>query len=164
MSTDRIEKQILLRAPVDRIWCAISDATEFGQWFGVSIDGPFVGGQSLQATIVPTAVDAETATLQEPYAGTKFLIWVEQIAPMRRFSFRWHPNAVEPGADYSQEPTTLVAFELQAVPAGTQLTISESGFAQIPLERRAKAFPANEGGWEHQTRLISKYLGMAARR
>jgi hypothetical protein len=110
--------------------------------------------------IVPTTVDAETAKLQEPYAGTAFEIWVEQVDPLRRFSFRWHPYAVESGVDYAKEPTTLVEFQLQAVSSGTELSISESGFDQVPLARRAKAFAANDGGWEHQMKLIGKYLGL----
>jgi hypothetical protein len=85
---------------------------------------------------------------------------VERIEPMRIFSFRWHPYAIDPNVDYAKEPTTLILFELAEVPGGTLLTISESGFDQIPLERRAKAFTANEGGWEKQTQLIKKYLAL----
>jgi len=79
---------------------------------------------------------------------------------MRKFSFRWHPYAVDPGVDYSKEPTTLIVFELQEISGGTLLTISESGFDQIPLERRAKAFAANDAGWVMQVKLIEKYLAM----
>jgi uncharacterized protein YndB with AHSA1/START domain len=98
--------------------------------------------------------------MQKPYEGTAFEFWVDRIEPMRRISFRWHPYAIDPGIDYSNEPTTLIVFDLEEVPGGTQLTISESGFDQIPLERRAAAFKANEGGWEHQALLIQKYLAM----
>jgi uncharacterized protein YndB with AHSA1/START domain len=158
MSTDRIEKKILLRAPRERVWRAISDASEFGSWFGVRFDGPFVEGGRLTGKITPTTVDAEVAKMQEPYAGKAFEWTIERIEPMRRLSFRWHPYGIEEGVDYSKEPTTLIVFELADAPGGILLTITESGFDQIPLERRAKAFKANEGGWEHQTRLIEKYL------
>jgi len=158
MNTDHIEKKVLLRAPRERVWRAISDAKQFGSWFGVAFDGVFAEGARLTGKITPTTVDAEVAKMQEPYAGRAFVWTVECIEPMRRISFRWHPFAIEEGFDYSKEPTTLIEFELADAPGGILLTITESGFDQIPLARRAKAFQANEGGWEMQTRLIEKYL------
>jgi uncharacterized protein YndB with AHSA1/START domain len=162
MSTDRIEKRILLRATRGRVWRAVSDAKEYGSWFGVAFDGPFVEGKRLTGRITPTTVDAEVARMQEPYAGKAFEWTIERVEPMRRIAFRWHPYAVEEGVDYSKEPTTLIEFELQDAPGGILLVITESGFDQIPLARRAKAFKANEGGWEMQTRLIEKYLAKAS--
>jgi uncharacterized protein YndB with AHSA1/START domain len=140
------------------VWRAVSDAKEFGSWFGVAFDGPFAAGTRVTGRIVPTTVDAEVAKMQEPYAGKAYDWTVERIEPMQRISFRWHPYAVEEGVDYSKEPTTLIEFELVDAPGGILLKISESGFDQIPLARRAKAFKANEGGWQMQTRLIEKYL------
>jgi uncharacterized protein YndB with AHSA1/START domain len=160
MDTDRIEKRILLRAPQQRVWQAVSDATEFGRWFGVAFDGPFVAGTQVTGRIAPTTVDPAVAKLQQPHAGLAFTFLVEDIAPMRRITFRWHPFAVDPGVDYAQEPTTLIEFVLEPAPGGTWLTITESGFDRIPLERRAKAFAANDGGWTMQTKLIEKYLAM----
>jgi uncharacterized protein YndB with AHSA1/START domain len=160
-STDRIEKKVLLRAPRDRVWRAISDAKELGTWFGVSFDGPFVAGTRLTGRIVPTRVDAAVAKAQEPHAGKTFELSIDRIEPMRLFSFRWHPFAVDPGVDYSSEPATLVTFELEEAPGGTKLTITESGFDRIPLERRAKAFASNEQGWTAQAMLIEKYLAGA---
>jgi uncharacterized protein YndB with AHSA1/START domain len=158
---DTIEKKVLLRAPLSRVWRAISDSSEFGTWFGVTFEGPFVPGAPLRGKITGTKVDPEVAELQKPHEGKAFNIIVEQMDPERLFSFRWHPHAIEPGTDYSQEPTTLVTFRLDEAPDGVQLTLTESGFDQIPLERRAKAFAANEGGWSHQMVLISKYLANA---
>jgi uncharacterized protein YndB with AHSA1/START domain len=155
---DRIEKQVTLRAPVSRVWRAVSDARAFGTWFGVEFDGPFVAGERVTGKIVPTKVDPEVAKLQAPFEGRAFDFTVDRIEPERLFSFRWHPFAVEPGVDYSNEPATLVVFELRAVEGGTLLTITESGFDRIPLARRAKAFAANEGGWGHQARLVEQYL------
>jgi uncharacterized protein YndB with AHSA1/START domain len=155
---DRIEKTVVLRAPHDRVWQAITDAKQFGAWFGVEIDGSFVAGKAVVGKIVPTQVDAEIAKQQEPYTGMSIEWIVERIEPMRLFSFRWHPFAIDPKVDYSSEPTTLVTFELADVEGGTRLTITESGFDKIPLERRAKAFAANEGGWAKQIELIAKYL------
>ncbi len=157
-TSDRIEKQILLHAPRARVWRAISDAREFGRWFGVKFDGPFSAGTAMKGTIVPTAVDAAVAKAQQPYAGMQFEITIDRIEPERIFSFRWHPFAVESGVDYSSEPTTLIVFTLDAAPGGILLTITESGFDRIPLERRAKAFTANEQGWSMQATLIEQYL------
>lgn len=155
---DQITKQIILKASRARVWGAISDARAFGAWFGVDFDGPFVAGQWLSGRIVPTTVDPEVAKLQEPHRGTPFQILVEEITPMMRFSFRWHPFAIDKTKDYAQEPTTLVAFTLSDAADGVLLVITESGFDALPPERRAAAFTANDGGWAHQCRLIEKYL------
>jgi uncharacterized protein YndB with AHSA1/START domain len=160
--TDRIEKQILLRAPLARVWRAVSDAQEFGRWFGVAFDGPFVARQRITGRIVPTTVDAEAAKSQKPYEGKTFEITVDRIEPERLFSFRWHPFAVDASVDYASEPTTLVVFELEEASGGTLLTIRESGFDGIPLARRAKAFTMNEQGWARQVTLIEKYLAHAS--
>lgn len=162
MTPDRIEKTILLHAPLERVWRAVSDATQFGTWFGVAFDGPFTAGAELTGRITPTKVDPEVAKLQKPYEGKPFAFSVDSIEPMHRIAFRWHPYAVEPGIDYSAEPTTLIIFELKEVEGGTRLTITESGFDRIPLERRAKAFEANDGGWSKQLQLIEKYLATHA--
>src|SRR5690349_20162134 len=118
-NTDRIEKQIVLRAPRERVWNAISDARQFGAWFGVEFESGFVAGSSMKGKIVPTQVDAEIARMQEPHTGMVFQIFVERIEPMRVFAFRWHPFAIDSSKDYSKEPMTLVTFELAEAPGGT---------------------------------------------
>jgi uncharacterized protein YndB with AHSA1/START domain len=158
MRTDRIEKRVLLRAPRKRVWRALSDSTEFGTWFGVKFDGPFTPGASMRGVIVPTQVNAEVAKAQKPYEWLPFEISIEKMEPERLFSFRWHPFAIERGVDYSAEPTTLVVFALEEVPGGVMLTVTESGFDQIPLARRAKAFTANEQGWGMVVKLVEEYL------
>lgn len=155
--TDRIVKTTVLHAPLDRVWSAVSDATQFGTWFGAEFDAPFSPGARMTGRIRPTQVDAEVAALQAPHDGMPFVVMIEAIEPLRRFAFRWHPYAVE-SHDYDSEPTTLVEFVLAAVPGGTELTVTESGFDAVPLERRAAAFAANEGGWTHQLVLIGKFL------
>ena len=158
MATDRIEKTILLRAPLNRVWRALSNATEFGNWFGMRFNAEFAPGAAITGVIVPSTVNQEVAKMQKPYEGISFEIKIEQMQPERLFSFRWHPGAVEPGVDYASEPTTLVVFTLEKAPDGVQLTVTESGFQQIPLPRRAKAFSANEGGWTLVIKLIEEYL------
>jgi uncharacterized protein YndB with AHSA1/START domain len=162
MATDRIEKRILLRASRARVWRALTDASEFGNWFGMKIDGAFAAGALVRGTIVPTKVDAAVAALQKEHEGLAFEIAVDRIEPQRLFSFRWHPHAIERGVDYSAEPTTLVTFELAESEGGVLLTVTESGFDRIPLERRAKAFTANEQGWGMVVKLIEKHLEQAA--
>ncbi|HEX2285076.1 MAG TPA: SRPBCC family protein [Mycobacterium sp.] len=161
MNTDRIEKQVLLKAPLDRVWRAISDADEFGQWFGVRFDGPFVAGASVRGEITPTTVDEDVAKSQEPYAGQSDTWQIVAIEPHRRLAFRWHPYPVEPGVDYSAEPTTLVEFTLDDTADGVLLRIVESGFDAIPEDRRQSAFEGNSEGWEAQTKLVRKYLALS---
>jgi uncharacterized protein YndB with AHSA1/START domain len=158
--TDRIEKKVHLQAPRERVWRALSRANEFGTWFGMEVDGEFAPNTTVKGRIAPTQVDDEIAAAQRPYAGTSFVLFIERMEPTHLFSFRWHP-AVEPNVDSSNEPTTLVVFELEDAGSGTLLTVSESGFDQIPVEKRAKAFAENESGWEAQTKLIAKYLANA---
>jgi uncharacterized protein YndB with AHSA1/START domain len=158
--TDRIYKKIVLHASHQRVWEAISEADQFGTWFGVAFDGPFIEGHAMTGHIVTTRVDAEVAAMQKPHVGKPFEFVVERIEPMQRISFRWHPFAMEPGVDYSREPMTLIVFELQDVADGVLLKITESGFDKIPVERRAKAYEANDGGWEKQAMLVQKYLAM----
>jgi uncharacterized protein YndB with AHSA1/START domain len=161
MSTDRIEKRVVLRAPLDRVWRAISDADEFGRWFGVRFDGPFIAGSSVTAAIAPTTVDDVVAQRQEPHTGVKSIWQIVAVEPQRRFAYRWHPFAIDPGPkyeDYEQEPTTLVEFTLAETPDGVLLTIVESGFDSIPEARRDASFEANSEGWAIQIDLVRKYL------
>ncbi|HTB75277.1 MAG TPA: SRPBCC family protein [Polyangiaceae bacterium] len=160
--TDRIHKEILVRAPVARVWRALSDSKEFGSWFGVKLTGPFRPGATMRGTITPTTADAEIAEAQRPYTGKPFEITIERMDPERVFSFRWHPYAIEPDVDYSAEPSTLVVFELHEVAEGTRVTVVESGFEGIPIARRAKAFTANEGGWGMAVQLLAKHVDRQA--
>ena len=146
--TDRIEKRVVLRAPRARVWRAIADAKEFGEWFGVRLEGPFTAGARVRGQI--TYPGYEHLTME---------VLVERIEPERYFSYRWHPAAIDPKVDYSREPTTLVEFSLEDAPGGTTLTIVESGFDRIPLARRADAFRMNEGGWTEQAQRIARYVG-----
>lgn len=162
MSTDRIEKSIVLNAPREQVWRALSDAARFGTWFGVRFDGPFTAGSRLTGRIVPTQVDPEVARHQQPYEGTAFDFWVDRVEPMERIAFRWHPYAHEPGKSYDAEPTTLIVFELHDASGGAiRLTVTESGFDQLPADRRVKAFEANDGGWAMQMILVQKYLALS---
>ncbi|MGH7506346.1 MAG: SRPBCC domain-containing protein, partial [Longimicrobiales bacterium] len=129
-STDRIEKQVLLRAPVERVWRAISDAEQFGRWFGARFDGPFEAGRRASATIETTEVDPEVAQRQAAYAGAPFDIVVERMDAPRHFSFRWHPGA-QPDPQAGDDARTLVTFDLEEVPEGTLLTIRETGFERV---------------------------------
>jgi uncharacterized protein YndB with AHSA1/START domain len=161
MDTDRIEKKILLRAPKKRVWRALADSKEFGNWFGMKFEGPFTPGAVMRGVLSPTKVNAEVAKAQKSHEGMVFEITIEQMEPERLFSFRWHPHAVDRDLDYSAEPTTLVAFALEQAADGVLLTVTESGFDQIPLARRANAFTANEGGWSMMVKVLEEYLADA---
>jgi uncharacterized protein YndB with AHSA1/START domain len=145
--THRIEKQIELKAPVSRVWRALTDYREFGEWFRVKLDGPFVPGEISRGHIT--------------YPGYEHVKWeavVQKIEPERLFSFTWHPYAVDPKKDYSKETPTLVEFKLEKIPDGTLLVVTESGFEKIPSERLADALRMNEGGWAEQMKNIESYV------
>ena len=162
MNQDQIQKQVLLKAQKSRAWKAIANSNEFGSWFGMKLDGPFVAHSILRGSIMPTQVDAEVAEMQKPYTGKAVELFIDRIEPETLFSFRWHPFAIDPKMDYSKEPTTLIAFTLEEKGNETLLTITESGFDQIPVSRRAEAMKANDGGWSKQMELIQKYLRLQA--
>jgi uncharacterized protein YndB with AHSA1/START domain len=146
-STDRIEKQITLDAPRSRVWRALTEVSQFNAWFGVSLAAPFVPGTEVAGQINIRG-----------YEHVMMTIWIETMEPERYFAFRWHPYAIEPGVDYSAEPTTLVSFTLEDAGAGTRLAIVESGFDAIPESRRAKAFTMNSNGWNGQSENLRKFL------
>ena len=147
MANDRIEKRIELKAPISRVWRALTDYREFGQWFRVKLDGPFVHGEVSRGHIT--------------YPGYEHLKWeavVQKMEPERLFSFTWHPYAVDPQKDYSKETPTLVEFRLEKTPTGTLLLLTESGFDKIPDDRRLEAFRMNDGGWTEQMKNIESHV------
>jgi len=147
VNTDRIEKQILLRAPRSRVWRALTDAGEFGTWFRVRLEGEFAVGRRVRGRIT--------------YSGYEHLtmeVTVERMDDEKLFSFRWHPYAIDPKVDYSTEPTTLVEFRLQDEADGTRLTVVESGFDRIPAARRDEAFRMNSQGWAVQIENILRHV------
>ena len=147
-TTDRIERTILLKAPRSRVWRALSNAEEFGDWFGVALKGKtFAAGQRVQGQITYPG-----------YEHVVFDVFIERLEPERLLSWSWHPAAVEPSIDYSTEPTTLVVFELKEVEDGTLLSVVESGFDSLPPSRRLDAFRSNSGGWDQQMRNIEKHV------
>ena len=146
-STDRIEKQIVLRAPRSRVWRALADADQFGAWFGMKLEGTFAPGGRAHGQIALPGHGNVTVEMA-----------IERMDPESRMSYRWHPYPVEGAIDYSKEPTTLVEFQLEDVAEGTRLTVVESGFDRIPTARRAEAFRMNEAGWAGQLVNIARYV------
>ena len=145
--TDFIRRSTHIKAPIDRVWRAISDHREFGDWFKVALDQPFEVGRD--------------STGHMTYPGYEWMKWkaeVVAIEPPRRLAFRWHPHAVDPDFDYSNEPTTLVEFNLSEAEGGTDVEVVESGFDAIPASRRDEAFRMNSGGWEEQMKFIREYV------
>jgi uncharacterized protein YndB with AHSA1/START domain len=145
--TDRIEKNVLLRAPRSRVWRALTNADEFGSWFGVKFENGFAVGEHAVGNITYPG-----------YEHVQLDALVERIEPEEIFVFRWHPYALDPNIDYSKEPRTLVEFRLEEVEEGTRLSVVESGFDQIPAERRELAFRMNNGGWAAQMENIKRHV------
>jgi len=148
-STDRIEKTVVLRAPRSKVWQALTNSSQFGEWFGAKVDEPFTPGRRVRGPI----------TIPK-YTHLAFEITVEQMEPERLFSWRWQPGG-NPDIDPA-EPTTLVVFQLEEVPEGTRLTVTETGFDRIAADRRGKAYRENDKGWTGQLDNIGKYLASAA--
>jgi uncharacterized protein YndB with AHSA1/START domain len=149
--TYRIEKRLLLKAPVSRVWRALTDYQEFGTWFRVKLDGPFVPGQMSRGQVT--------------YPGYEHLQWVavvQKVEPERLFSFTWHPYAVNPKIDYSNETPTLVEFRLEETSSGTLLLLTESGFDKIPSDRRLEAFRMNDRGWTEQMKNIENHVAQTS--
>jgi uncharacterized protein YndB with AHSA1/START domain len=145
--TDRIEKTIDINAPVSRVWKALTDYKEFGTWFRVRLEGPFVAGQVARGHITYPG-----------YEHIRFEAFIQKIEPERYFSLTWHPYAIDPKADYSGESPTLVEFTLEKTATGTRFRVVESGFDKIPSHRRDEAFRMNEGGWSSQMENIQKHV------
>jgi uncharacterized protein YndB with AHSA1/START domain len=158
-ATDRIVKTTVLRAPLERVWRAIGDSHAFGTWFGMEIDGPFVAGTLLHARATPTRVDPEMAKMQEPHKGKRLELRVEAVEPQRRLAFRWQPADGEKGAHATGDQNgTLVELEIEVVPEGTRLTVTESGFEAMEPEQRARSLKGNDQGWTMQLRAIALYV------
>jgi len=151
VNTDSITRNVLLKAPRSRVWRALTNAQEFGTWFGARLTGTFAPGARVQGPIT-----------HKGYEHLTMDFIIDRVEPERLVSWRWHPAAIEPGVDYSAEPTTLVTFELEEVDGGTQLTVVESGFDRIPAARRAEAFRMNEGGWAQQMESITRHVSTTA--
>ena len=146
-TTDRIEKKVELNAPVSRVWRAITDYHEFGEWFKVRLESPFEAGKTTIGRITHPGYEHMTMEMV-----------IESIVPEKLFSYYWHPYAIDTNVDYSSEPMTLVEFKLEEIPQGTRLTITESGFDSIPAERRDEAFRMNSNGWTGQSKNIAAYV------
>lgn len=147
---DRIEKRIELKAPVSRVWHALTDHEAFGAWFQVKLAGPFEPGREAIGRIT--------------HPGFEHVTWravVKEMVPERLFSLTWHPFAVDPEVDYASEPQTLIEFRLEPHGDGTLLTLTESGFERIPAHRRDEAFRMNDGGWTQQMENIRRYVEQA---
>ncbi len=81
---DRIDKSIELDAPISRVWRALSDYNEFGEWFRVKLEGPFIPGQIARGHLTYPG-----------YEHLNFELAVQKVEPERLFSFTWHPYAMD---------------------------------------------------------------------
>jgi uncharacterized protein YndB with AHSA1/START domain len=145
--SDRIEKTIDINAPIERVWRALTDAAEFGEWFGCKLDGPFRPGEAARGHVTYPG-----------YEHLKWEAWVVRMDEPRLFSFTWHPYAIDPDTDYSGETPTTVEFHLEATASGTRLKVVESGFDALPAHRRDEAWRMNDGGWSQQMGNIKSHV------
>ncbi len=143
--TDYIKQSIDISAPVERVYRALTDHAEFGQWFGAQFGAPFECGKFARGVV--------------RFRGNEIPIAFRIVAMDSPdfFSFTWHPYAVEKEVDYDDEIPTFVEFRLKAADGGTHLTVTESGFDALPEARKAEAFRMNNGGWEAQARNLKNH-------
>jgi len=149
--SDRVEKRVELRAPVSRVWRALTDHDEFGTWFRARLDGPFVIGNPTRG--------------QSTYPGyehIQFEIVVTKLEPERLFAFTWGPYAVDPKDDSAKDPPTTVEFTLEAIADGTRLRLIESGYDKFPDNRSLIVFRDNESGWNIQMKYITRHVENAS--
>lgn len=144
---NEIRKSISLKAPLSRVWQALTDYKQFGQWFRVNLQSPFVPGQPVLGNITYPG-----------YEHVMFEATVVKMEPESLFSYTWHPYAVDAKIDYSKETPTLVEFHLSHKDGVTKVEVVESGFENIPEGRRPEAFRMNSGGWEEQMKNIENYV------
>lgn len=145
---NHIERSVLIRAPRDQVWDALTDARKFGEWFHVHLRGDFEPGETITGSVT-----------EKDLHGLQVKMDIGLMDRQRLFSWRWHPGAINPNIDYSREPTTLVEFKLEDGPKGaTHLTVVESGFREIPPERRDAAYRLNYEGWGIQMSRIEDYV------
>jgi uncharacterized protein YndB with AHSA1/START domain len=147
--TDRIERRVVINAPRARVWRALTDAEEFGTWFGADLTGQtFAPGQRARGRI-----------RYKGFEHVFFDVVIERIEPQQLLSYRWHPYAIDAAVDYDAEEPTLVTFTLADAPGnGTLLTVVESGFDKVPPQRRLEAFRMNDRGWEAQLGNIARHV------
>ena len=148
---NQMEKRVEIAAPIARVWKALTDFRQFGEWFRVTLDGPFVEGEAVSGQLTFPG-----------YEHIRMELFIKTIRPTSYFSYAWHPYAVDPNADYSEETPTLVEFRLQEIVNGTLLVVTESGFDKLPNARYADAFRMNNRGWEQQLESIAAYVGKAS--
>jgi uncharacterized protein YndB with AHSA1/START domain len=143
----RIDRTIEINAPRERVWRALTNAEELAAWFQVKIEGPIAPDTEVWMTSLHTG-----------YAGQRFRVRFIEMAPPERFVWEWHPGEVDPNVDYSREPRTTVTFTLEPSARGTRLSVSETGFDEISLARRAKVHKDNSQGWPEVLVWLQKYV------
>ncbi len=146
----RIDRSIEIKAPPQRVWRALTSVEELSAWFQVKIEGKFGANNDVWMT-----------STHPQHAGQRFQVWIRELTPPQRMVWEWHPGEVNPELDYSREPRTTVTFNLEPSKDGTRLSVSETGFDEISLARRAKVFEDNKQGWAEVLVWLQKYVEAA---
>lgn len=144
---NQIEKTIRLKAPMSRVWRALTDHREFSEWFKMNLNAPFVAGSETIGHVNCGAAE-----------NLEVRIKVVKMEPETLFSYTWHPYAIDPDRDYSAEEPTHVTFRLADHGGETELTVTETGFPNLPADRRLEAFRMNTEGWTVQVDNIKRYV------
>lgn len=141
-----IERQIEIKAPVEKVWNALTNSKLFGQWFGANFHSEFTVGKTTKGMNTLKGFEFE---LQ---------FHIKDLKPQSYFSYAWTPFPMDRTFDYSKEEPTLVEFFLEPISTGTLLKVKESGFNKVTASRRAEAFRMHSGGWEAQLKNVERFL------
>jgi uncharacterized protein YndB with AHSA1/START domain len=137
---DRIERTVHVDRPQQQVWAAITTAEGLGAWFGDSAEIDLRVGGSAKLTWS---------------SGDSAQLRIERLEPQSVFGYTWGISGL-PDHDLRR---TYVEFTLAPSDGGTDITVIESGFAQLEPDAYAKAFEDNTGGWAHELGELVTYLG-----
>lgn len=143
----RIDRTVDINAPRERVWRALTNDEELAAWFQVRLEGEMrTGGVVWMTSVHPQ------------HAGQRWPVRIVELSEPIRMVWQWHPGEVDPAVDYSQQPQTTVTFTLEPTAGGTRVSVSETGFDEIALARRAKAYADNSQGWTEVTVWLKTYV------
>ena len=147
--TNEITRDVAIAAPLEKVWAALTDHVQFGQWFKVALDQPFALGEESTGQMTVAG-----------YEGYGWLARVVAIEPMTRFAYDWPAAGGDKALMARARPITQwtrVGFRLEPTPTGTHVTVTESGLDALTEPHRSNVLRSNSAGWTQQMENIRAY-------
>jgi uncharacterized protein YndB with AHSA1/START domain len=138
---DKIQREITIKAPKERVYAAITDPSQIISWFPDSVEGNLIEGEK------PFLHFGEHDKAQ---------IYVVAVQPYNYFAYRWVPGGNQFDGDILNAPTTLVEFQITERKGVSTVTLTESGFEELPPEIAKASFEQNSGGWDFMLGRLEK--------